>query len=208
MRNLVLLASIAAVVVLASASAASPGRAPRAVVEPTIARLGQRSTIAVSGFGARSVQVRMDGATYQDGKLLPWRSLRLSGGVWRGKLPFPALRGVYQILVRAGSRAASIRVPSFVRVYEPGTRARPAFRQPEDVARWWVRTVAQGTLVALKPWPRLATDRRDPRLHRLFLVAYSPPGQPAVEDRLGMFITAFRETYHGRWRLLEATAEP
>ena len=61
---------------------------------------------------------------------------------------------------------------------------------------------------ALKPWPRPAFDRRDVRLNRLFVVAYSPPGKPAIRDRVGMFVTAFRDGYHGRWRLLEATVQP
>jgi len=209
MRSLALLVSVTAVLVLASPSAAARVAAPSAVVEPAVIRLGQRASIAVSGLrAARSVQIRMDGATYPDGKLLPWRSLRESGGVWRGKLPFPSLLGVYRILLRRGSGGGCIRVSSFVRVFEPGTISRPAFRDPAEVARWWVSAVAHGTVVALKRWPRIAIDRRDPRLHRLFLVAYSPPGRPAVEDRLGMFVTAFRESYHGRWRLLEATAEP
>jgi hypothetical protein len=40
------------------------------------------------------------------------------------------------------------------------------------------------------------------------VVAYSPPGDPRVEDRLGMFVTVFRDGYHSPWRLLEATLEP
>jgi len=34
------------------------------------------------------------------------------------------------------------------------------------------------------------------------------PGDPEVGDRLGMFVTAFRDGYSGRWRLLEATVLP
>src|SRR5262249_49545187 len=79
-RSLVLPVSVAAVVVLAPGSAAARVAAPRVAVEPAIIRLGQRASIAVSGLHVRSVQARMDGATYQDGKLLPWRSLRVSGG--------------------------------------------------------------------------------------------------------------------------------
>jgi hypothetical protein len=96
----------------------------------------------------------------------------------------------------------------FLRVFAPGTRARPSFDEPSDVVRWWVRAIPHGTLVAFKAWPRPAFDRRDPRLHRLFVVAYSPPGHPLVGDRLGMFVTAFRNSYGGRWQLLEATVEP
>ena len=93
-------------------------------------------------------------------------------------------------------------------MFEPGTRARPSFDDPPDAVGWWVRTVPGATLVALKAWPRPAFDRRDLRLHRLFVVAYSPPGHPSVGDRLGMFVTAVRDGYHGGWRVLEATVEP
>ena len=51
-------------------------------------------------------------------------------------------------------------------------------------------------------------DRRDRRLHRLFVVAYSRRGHPAVQDRLGMFVTAVRDGYSGRRRLLEASTLP
>jgi glycine/D-amino acid oxidase-like deaminating enzyme len=37
----------------------------------------------------------------------------------------------------------------------------------------------------------------------------SRPSAPAdVHDRRGIFITAFRDGYHARWRLLEATLQP
>ena len=156
----------------------------------------------------QGVEVRL-AATDILGKPLPWRSLGQVDGAWVGRLPAPTLLGVYPVLLRTspGSPLSSSQ-PSFLRVFEPGTRARPAFDNPVDVARWWVRTVPHGTLVALKAWPRPEFDRRDVRLHRLFVVAYSLPGQPQVSDRLGMFITAFRDGYGAPWQLLEATVEP
>src|SRR5262249_3386247 len=96
----------------------------------------------------------------------------------------------------------------FLRVFAPGTPSRPSFASPLDVVRWWVETVPRATLVALKAWPRPGFDRREPRLHRLFVVAYSPPGATDATDRLGMFLTAYRDGYQGRWRLLEATIQP
>jgi hypothetical protein len=63
-------------------------------------------------------------------------------------------------------------------------------------------------VAALRRWRRPDFDKRDPRLHRLFVVAYNPPGRPRVADRLGMFVTAVRDGYDGRWRLLEATVQP
>jgi hypothetical protein len=215
-RILVLLVSVGVVGAFAQASAPATGRpvdtaakaSPRVVVQPAVVNLYQRSTIAVSGLNSRSLEVRLVGATYADGTRLPWRSLALVGGVWRGNLPTPALHGLYPIELRAAAGASVIRPRLFLRVFEPGTRARPSFDDPADAVGWWVRTVARATLVALKAWPPSAFDRRDLRLHRLFVVAYSPSGHPDVGDRLGMFVTAVRDGYHGDWRVLEATVEP
>lgn len=204
MRSVVLLVSLA--IVIASQASAQP--AARVGLQPTVVRLRQQATIAVSELQARSLQVRLAGATYPNGRPIPWRPLHLVGGVWRGKLPAPALRGLYPIQLRRGVDASPITLRLFLRVLAPGTRSRPSFHDPADVARWWVRTVPYGTVVALKAWPRPAFDRRDTRLHRLFVVAYSPPGHRAIRDRLGMFVTAFRDGYHAPWRLLEATVEP
>jgi hypothetical protein len=71
-----------------------------------------------------------------------------------------------------------------------------------------VRTVAGAKLVALKAWPRPGFDRRDLRFHRLFVVAYSLRDRPRIDERLGMFVTAVRDGYGGRWRFLEATVSP
>jgi hypothetical protein len=215
MRSLVLLAS-ALVAAFTQASAPAAGgsvdagaTAPlRVTVRPAVVNLYGRSTITVSGLNSRSLQVRLAGATYADGKPLPWNSLAVIGGVWRGSLPTPALHGLYPVELRATAGAPLIRPQLFLRVFAPGTRARPSFGDPADAARWWVRTVPHATLVALKAWPRPGFDRRDLRLHRLFVVAYSPPGHPGISDRLGMFLTVVRDGYHGGWRLLEATVEP
>jgi hypothetical protein len=216
MRILALLVSVAVVGAFGQASAPAAGRSvdttakasPRVVLQPAVVNLYQRSTIAVSGLNSRSLEVRLMGATYADGTPLPWRSLGLVGGVWRGNLPTPALHGLYPIELRTAAGAPLIRPRLFLRVFESGTRARPSFDDPADAVAWWVRTVPRATLVALKAWPRSAFDRRDLRLHRLFVVAYSPPGHPDVGDRLGMFVTAVRDGYHGDWRVLDATVEP
>jgi hypothetical protein len=133
----------------------------------------------------------------------------LVNGKWLGILPAPALRGVYPVVLRTGAGASPLKSPeSFLRVFANGTSSRPSFENPSEVVRWWVRAVPHASLVALKAWPRPGFDRRDTRLHRLFVVAYSPPGYPEIQDRLGMFVTAFRNSFNGRWRLLEATVEP
>jgi hypothetical protein len=200
------LAAVGAVLVLGGPSAAGAPQALRVGLQPAILRLGHHAVIFVSDPRSRAIQVRLAGGTYPDGTLLPWRSLRLAGGIGRGSLPIPALRGVYPVLIRHGPGSPAFRV-TYLRVFEPGTLARPAFPDPVDVVRWWVHT-RHGTLVAIKAWPRPVFDRRDSSLHRLYVVAYSPPGRPGVRDRLGMFVTAFREAYGAPWRLLEATAEP
>jgi hypothetical protein len=234
MPRLVFLVPTAIVVVFALASAAAALRplavthqtprpsstpsttanlAPRIELQPATVRLRERATIAVSGIHTRSLEVLLAGATdtpgRQPARQLPWRSLRLVGGAWLGTLQTPALRGLYPVVLRTGAGAPPLRSQRlFLRVFAPGTDARPSFDNPADVVRWWVRTVPHATLVALKAWPRPGFDRRDARLHRLFVVAYSPPGHPQVRDRLGMFVTTVRDGYRGNWRLLEATLQP
>ena len=210
MRRLVLLMPLAIVVVSTLASAAEA--APQVELQPAVAQLHERVTIAVSGIRARSLQVLLAGATETFGNepasQLPWLSLHLVDGAWRGTLPAPALPGIYPVVLRTRAGVAPIRSEQlFLRVFAPGTATQPSFGTPLDVVRWWVRT-QHAKLVAVKAWPRPGFDLRDLRLHRLFVVAYSPPGHPQVRDRLGMFVTAVRAGYSGRWRLLEATLEP
>jgi hypothetical protein len=229
MSRLVQVLAIAAVVPIAFASAAAaepptavtvrtlgssltpavPANvAPRVELRPAVVTAGEQATITVSGVHARSVEVRLVAADPL-ARALPWQSLRLFDGAWVGTLPAPTRLGVYPVVLRTTPGGPLFRSQRFLlRVFDPGTRARPAFDNPVDVVRWWVRTVPHATLVALKSWPRPAFDQRDVRLHRQFVIAYSLPGLPQVSDRLGMFITAFRDGYGAPWRLLEATVEP
>jgi hypothetical protein len=183
---------------------------PQVLLRPDVVALGHSSRIQVTGIHSRTLQVRLVGASANSGRPLPWTSLRLAHGIWQGTLEMPELRGVYPVELRVRSGAAVLRSDEWLlRVFAKGTFARPSFDTPEDVARWWVRNIPGGAkLVALKRWPRPAFDRRDPRLHRLLVLAYSLPGRPAVHDRLGIFVTAVRDGYRGHWRLLEATAVP
>jgi hypothetical protein len=181
----------------------------RVELKPAVVRLREHATVAVSGIHTSSLEVLLDGATNRNGRALGWRKLRFIDGGWRGTLPAPALRGIYPLVLRTRAGAHIFRSQRLVlRVLALGTRTRPSFDDPADVARWWVRTVPQGALAALRAWPRPAFDKRDVRLHRLFVVAYSPRWHPRIDDRLGMFVTAFRDGYRGRWRLLEATVQP
>jgi hypothetical protein len=216
MRSLVLLVAVAFVAVFTPAPTPAAGHsvgvgptaALRVAVQPAVVKLHERSTITISGLASRSLQVRLGGATYANGAPLPWLSLVRVGGVWRGRLQTPALRGIYPIELRTSKAASLIDPHLFLRVFEPGTSTRPVFDDPAEAVSWWVRTVPHATLVASKAWPLPAFDRRDIRLHRLFVVAYSPLGYPDVSDRLGMFVTVVRDGFRGGWRLLEATVEP
>jgi hypothetical protein len=203
------LATLVVVAVAASAVRQSPLSSAHVELRPSIVRLAEQPTIVVSGVRVPSLQVLLLGASDLLGH--PWgsRSLRLVNGSWVGELPMPGFLGVYPVYLRV--RAGAPRFGSshwLLRVLDPGTGSRPSFRDPADVARWWVRAVRRRDLVAMKAWPRPGFDHRDPRLHRLFVVAYAPEGDRNVLDRLGIFITAYRSDYHGAWRLLEATAQP
>jgi hypothetical protein len=190
-------------------SSAAAG-APAVVADPAIVRLGGSASVTVRGLAGRRLEVRLVGATTPAGVPLGWRPLRLAGKAWRGSLPKPALRGIYPIEVRAGAGQPVARSATWMlRVFATGTLSRPSFARPEGVAKWWVRTATgHARLIALRRWPRPGFDLRDQRLHQLLVVAYSPVGHPDVDDRLGMFVTAVRNGFDGRWRLLEATLQP
>jgi hypothetical protein len=190
-----------------------PGGTPskaQVLLRPDVVALGHSSRVQVTGIHSKTLQVRLLGASANSGRPIPWTSLRLAHGIWQGTLEMPELRGVYPVELRVRAGAPILRSDEWMlRVFAKGTFARPAFDTPEGVARWWVRNRPGGAkLVALKRWPRPAFDRRDPRLHRLLVLAYSLSGRPAVNDRLGIFVTAVRDGYRGDWRLLEATAVP
>jgi len=138
------------------AIAAAPVVAPH----PFIVHLGQPATVSVTGISVASLEVRLAGATTAKGVLLPWRAMvRAGGGEWQAVLPRPALRGVYEIQLRAGPTSPVLSSQNWLlRVLDPGTLEHPAFATPEAVARWWVRTVpAQMRLVALRRWTRPAS---------------------------------------------------
>jgi hypothetical protein len=212
-RLVVVLSGVALIAPLAAAQTVTPvtraNASLRVALQPPVVGLTGQTTITVSGVRVHALEARLEGATYASGRELPWRPLRSVGGVWRGTLPAPVLPGIYPVLLRTGTGTHSIGSRgSRLRVFNPGTAARPSFDRAIDVVRWWVGAVPHATLVAVKAWPLPAVDRRDARLHRLFVVAYSPPGDPDVGDRLGMFITVFRDRDGAPWRLLDASVLP
>jgi hypothetical protein len=159
---------------------------------------------------AAAVEVQLEGASGVRGTLFPWIALqRHSNGNWLARLPQPVLPGIYPIKLRTRPNLAiTIAEVAYLRVYWDGTDTRPIFPTPEQVAAWWVSHVAGGMLVAIRRWPRQPIDHRLVSLHRLFVIAYSPPGRTAPQERLGGWITAVREGYRGKWRLLEASVTP
>ena len=159
---------------------------------------------------ATAVEVQLEGASSVLGTLFPWIALkRRRNGNWLARLPQPVLPGIYPIRLRTRPKLAiSLAEVAYLRVYWDGTETRPLFPTPEQVATGWVRRVAGGTLVAIRRWPRQRIDHRLTSLHRLFVVAYSPHGRPAPQERLGVWITAVREAYRGKWRLLDADVRP
>ena len=179
-------------------------------VRPAVVLRGHGAAVTVTGIAAPSLEVRAAGASVNLGKRLPWTPLRFTDGAWHGVLPASEFRGIYplELRIRRGSRVwRSDRW--LLRVFARGTLARPTFSTPEGAARWWVRTLpSHATLAAVKRWPPPAFDLRDPRLHQILVLAYNQAGHPAVRDRLGIFVTAVRDGFHGSWRLLEATAAP
>lgn len=183
---------------------------PQVLLVPNVVVRGHASEVRVSGIGGQTLQARLAGGSAKGGLPLHWTPLHRVHGVWRGTLPAPELRGVYPVELRVRAGAPVLRSDGWLlRVFARGTLARPTFRTPEQVARWWLVNLAgKARLVAMRRWPRPAFDLRDKRLHQLLVLAYSPPGRPAVRDRLGIFITAVRDGYRGEWRFLEASAMP
>jgi hypothetical protein len=188
---------------------------PRVVLRPDVVGLFRRASISVTGLSARTVDVRLAGATDESGPAYEWtpyhwRRLQLSQGAWRGSLPSPALRGIYQLQVRVGGARRLLQDHRWLlRVFDPGTRARPSFATPAAVIRAFVAGLPDHQVLrALRRWGPATFDHRDPRLNRLFVIAYSPRDDDRPATRRGLFIAVSREGYHGRWRLLETTAEP
>ncbi len=182
----------------------------RILLRPRVVLRGQRATITVTGIGGSSPQVQIAGATANLGHPLPWTSLRRTGEGWQALLPAPEFRGVYRIRLRAATTAPALSSAGWLlRVFARGTLSRPLLESPEAVARSWAASVPTGAaLIATKRWPLPAFDHRDPQLHQLVVIAYAPGGDGRVSERLGIFVTAVRDTNRSRWRLLEATAAP
>jgi hypothetical protein len=190
-------------------------RIVRVMLRSRVIGLFHSAGVIVSGTTARGVEVRLSGATDSAGLAYEWtpyrwRRLRLLHGAWRGVLPAPALLGIYQLQLRLDSgRRLLSSTRWLLRVFRHGTVSRPSFPTAGSAVRSYVAHLpGDQVLVALRRWPQAGFDRRDRRLHRLFVIAYAPRGDNRLSSRLGLFITTVRDGFHGRWRLLRATTQP
>jgi len=199
---------------LVGTAASAPARSIKVRLHPRIVEY-QPARVSVSGIAATSVSVRLRGANDPAGLAYQWapyrwQRLRLVRGRWHGVLPAPPLRGIYQLQLRVGPRKRVLQSPHWIlRVLPRGTLDRRPFPTPRAVIHNYVHHLpGNWVLVAARPWQRAAFDHRDPRLHRLFVISCAPRGNDNAGARRGLFITAVRDGYRGRWRLLETTAAP
>ena len=198
----------------ASAHSTPSGRLVRVNLRPGVIGLFRRASISVTGLTARSVAVRLRGATDEAGLAYEWtpyrwRRLSPAHGSWGGFLPSPALLGVYQLQLRLDDGHDVVGARRLLRVFRPGTLTRRSFRTPKATVRDYVaRLPGHQVVVALRRFPQAAFDHRDARLNRIFAVAYAPRGDSRISSRLGLFATTVRDGFRGRWRVLEATVSP
>lgn len=214
-RTLVVAATASVLCSASGAGATVPDaglRPVRVLVQPRVVEY-RPARVRVSGIAASSVSVRLRGADDPNGlayRWTPyrWRRLRLVRGSWRGVLPAPPLSGVYRLQLRTQRRR--LQSPDWLlRVLPPATLRRPGFPTPRAVVLAYVRHLPGSQVLAVaRRWRPAAFDHRDPRLQRLFVIAYAPRGNTAPDARRGLFITTVRNGYRGRWRLLEAATAP
>ena len=187
----------------------------RVLLRPGVIDLYHSASISVSGLAATRIDVRLLGGIDRTGPAYQWtpyrwHPLRLLHGVWSGALVAPPLFGIYQLQLRLdqGHRLLSS-TGWLLRIFPRGTTIHPSFPTAVAAVRHHVAHLpGDEVLAALKRWPQAAFDHRDPRLHRIFVIAYAPRGDNRPSSRLGLFITTVRDGFHGRWRLLQATTQP
>ncbi|HEY2741059.1 MAG TPA: hypothetical protein VGI69_02630 [Gaiellaceae bacterium] len=216
MRAKLMLAAAFLLAAAAVTEVAAAGSGPVQVVlsAPAI-DLYHSASVRVSGITAHSAQVRPVGAIDRAGlaykwKPYRWRALRARDGTWHGQLPAPPLFGIYRLQLRFDRGRKVLSSPSWLlRVFPHGTMARRPSPTGLAAVRGYVAHLpGHQTLVALRRWPLASFDHRDPRLNRLFVIAYAPRGDKRRSSRLGRFVTTVRDGYHGRWRILQATTQP
>jgi hypothetical protein len=198
-----------------AAGGGQPRRLVGVMLGPRVTDLFHSVSVTASGITAHEVEVRLIGATDEAGLAYEWapyrwQRLRLRQGTWRGVLPAPALLGVYQVQLRLDhGRKLLSSADWLLRVFPRGTMPRRSFPSAVAAVRNFVTNLpGDQVLVALRRWPQAAFDHRDPRLHRLFVLAYAPRADSQSSLRLGLFVTTVRDGFRGHWRVLQATVEP
>ena len=117
---------------------ASTAVAPEVRLYPAVALRGRNATITVTHLEARSLEVRVVGATTNLGRPLAWTPLHYEGRAWHGLLASPEFRGVYPLELRIRRDSPVLSSEHWLlRVFARGTQSRPSFRTPEGVARGW-----------------------------------------------------------------------
>lgn len=145
------------------------------------------ASVSVSGITTRRAEMRLLRATDRHGLAYEWapyrwQRLRLVHGTWHAVLPAPALPGVYQLQLRLEGRRLLSSAGWLLRVFPPGTVTRRSFPTAVAAVRDFVAHLAgDQVLVAMRRWPQARFDHRDPRLHRLYVIAYAPPSGQTTE---------------------------
>jgi len=212
--SVVSLAAVERISISRAVPEAGAAEAVRVQLQPRVIEYGV-VRVSVSGITATSVSARLLDANDPAGVAYQWtpyrwRRLEPVRGRWSGVLSAPPLLGIYQLQLQIQQPKQLLRSPHWLlRVLPPGTLNRPAFTTPLAVIRNYVSELpGNQILVAERPWPQAGYDHRDPRLLGLFVIAYAPQSDNTPSTQRGLFIATFRDGYHGRWRLLEATVSP
>jgi hypothetical protein len=214
LASVVWLAAVERISIYRATAGTGAAKTVRVQLQPRVIEYGL-ARISVSGITATSVSARLMDANDPTGVAYQWapyrwRRLKLVRGRWSGVLSAPPLLGIYQLQFQIRHPKRLLRSPHWLlRVLPPGTLNRPAFTTPLAAVHNYVSKLpGNQVLVADRPWPQAAYDHRDPRLLRLFVIAYAPQDGNKRSTQRGLFIATFRDGYHGRWRLLEATVSP
>src|SRR5215472_527277 len=152
-------ASVLSSILVGTASTARPMRVR---LQPRVVQYGA-SRVLVSGLAAASASVRLRGANDPAGVAYEWspyrwHRLRLVRGRWRGVLPAPPLRGIYQLQLKIRQRGRLLQSQHWLlRALPPGTLGRPGFATPRAAIREYVRHLpGNQVLFSARPYPRAA----------------------------------------------------
>jgi len=225
MKNTAIVTGLAALLAFSSPAGGSVVRAAQHTtadgrrgiqlsLRPSVIDLYHSVSVSVSGSAIHGAEIRLLGANDRRGlayewKPYPWRRLRLVDGTWRCVLSAPPLLGIYQVQLRLDAGHRLMVSPHWlVRVFAHGI-SRRSFPTPDAAVRDFVARLPGGqVVVASRRWPQARFDHRDPRLHRIFAIAYAHLRDDPPSSRLGLFVTTIRNGFRGRWLVLEATVEP